>query len=38
MFFEIKTSTGVYTGVTNYIDWIQDKTGIKFKLNMYLRA
>ena len=27
---------GVYTDVTHFIDWIQEKTGIEFQLNMFL--
>ena len=29
---------GVYTGVSHYIDWIKDNTGLSFKLNLFLNA
>lgn len=29
---------GVYTGVAHYIDWIEQNTGINFKLNLFLSS
>lgn len=31
-------ASGVYTGVSHYIDWIKKITGLDFKLNVFLRA
>lgn len=31
-------ASGVYTGVSHYIDWIIKTTGLKFRLNAFLRA
>jgi trypsin len=29
---------GVYNAVAHYIDWIQARTGIDFRLNMFVQA